>query len=138
MDAQSQMKVGLWLASKQWQPWARGTNDCCTLFMEYHDHMFGTDTVSSIYGKYNDLRSAIRLRKEFPTVDKWFPEHGYHQVLQPQTGDVVMVEQRWFPSSYIICMAQAWGLTDDSKRMTKHIIEKPNVEYSIWRHEAWD
>jgi len=137
MKAELQQKVGLWLASKQWQPWERGKNDCCTLLLEYHDYLFGTELLPNVYGKYNDLRSAIRLRKEFPTVNEWFPEKGYHQVMQPQTGDIVMVEQRWFPSTYIICMAQAWGLTDDSKRMTKHIIHKPEFEYSIWRHEAW-
>ena len=106
MNAELQQKLGLWLASKQWQPWERGKNDCCTLFMEYHDHMFGTKTVKSIYGKYNDLRSAIRFRKEMPKVSEWFPEHGYHQVLQPQTGDVVMVEQAYFPSAYIIVQAE--------------------------------
>lgn len=137
MDAENQMKLGLWLATKQWQPWERGKNDCCTLFMEYHDHMFGTNTVSSIYGKYNNLRGAIKLRKEFPTTRQWFPDHGYVEVDNTQTGDVVIIEQRWFPSSYIICMAQAWGLTDDSKRMTKHIIKEPETEYSIWRHESW-
>ncbi len=137
MNGDDQLKVGMWLAMKQWQPWERGKNDCCTLFMEYHDHMFGTDTLSSLYGKYTDLKSAIKTRKLFPSVHDWFPEHGYKQVSDTQTGDIVMVEQRWFPSCYIICMNQAWGLTDDSKRMTKHIIEKPDVEYSIWRHESW-
>ena len=132
-----QMKLGLWLAGKQQQPWSRGTNDCCTLFMEYHDYMFGTDTLKSIYGKYNSLRGAIRLRKKFPTVNEWFPTHGYHKVDTPQTGDVVMVRQRFFPSSYIICQNTAWGISDEHQRMTRHVIEEPRVEYSIWRHEAW-
>lgn len=137
MKAELQQKLGLWLASKQWQPWERGKNDCCTLFMEYHDHMFGTKTVESIYGKYNDLKSAIRFRKDMPKVSEWFPLHGYKQVSDTQTGDIVMVEQRFFPSAYIICMAQAWGISDEHQRMTKHIIEEPRVEYSIWRHESW-
>ena len=137
MDGANQMKLGIWLANKKLQPWARGINDCCTLFMEYHDHMFGTDTVSSIYGKYNNLRSAIKLRKEFPTTDVWFPEHGYTQVEQPQTGDIVMVEQRWFPSSYIVCQTTAWGLEDNSKGMSRHNLNKPQFSYSIWRHESW-
>lgn len=137
MNNADQLKLGLWLATKKRQPWARGTNDCCTLFMEYHDHMFGTDTLSSIYGKYIDLRSAIKLRKEFPTTEVWFPEHGYTQVEQPQTGDVVMVEQRWFPSSYIVCQNTVWGLTDDSATMSRHNIIEPEFSYSIWRHETW-
>ena len=137
MNSASQMKLGLWLGSKQQQPWERGKNDCCTLFMEYHDHMFGTNTLDALYGKYNNLRGAIRLARKFLTVDEWFPQHGYTRVDKPHTGDIVMVRQRYFPSSYIICMGQAWGISDESKRMTRHVIEEPRVEYSIWRHEAW-
>ena len=137
MNAANQMKLGLWLATKQQQPWKRGINDCCTLFMEYHDHMFGTDTLKSIYGKYSNLKGAIRHCRTMPTVDEWFPAHGYHKVDAPDTGDIVMVQQRFFPSAYIICMAQAWSISDEYKRMTKHILEEPRVEYSIWRHEAW-
>jgi hypothetical protein len=39
MDNATLMKVGLWLAEKQQHAYERGKNDCCTLFMEYHDHM---------------------------------------------------------------------------------------------------
>jgi hypothetical protein len=139
MHSKDQNKVGIWLASKQWQPWERGKNDCCTLAMEYHDHMFGTDTLSSIYGKYNDLKSAIKFRKKMPKVNEWFPEHGYYQVEKPQTGDIVIVHNnKFFPSAYIICMNKAWGIMDDAKKMTRHNIKIPNVEYSVWRHETWD
>jgi len=54
MDGATQMKVGLWLAEKQQQAYVRGKNDCCTLFMEYHDYMHGTDTLKSIYNKYTN------------------------------------------------------------------------------------
>lgn len=137
MDAQSQMKLGLWLATKQQQPWERGKNDCCTLFMEYHDHMHGTNTLDALYGRYNDLKGAIRTARNFLTVDEWFPQNGYIRVEQPVTGDIAMVQQRYFPSAYIICMGLAWSISDEYKRMTKHILEEPRVEYSIWRHEKW-
>ena len=137
MNKEEQQTLGIWLAEKQWQPWERGKNDCATFFLEWHDKRFGTDERSLVYNKYNDLKSAIRFAKEFFPLEKWqgwFKDHGYKQVTQPQTGDIVMVQNRYFPSSYIICMNQAWGILDDSKRMTKHIIEKPEAEYSIWRH----
>ena len=55
MHSEDQKKLGLWLASRQWLPHKFGTNDCCTLLMHYHDHMFGTNTVDEIYGKYKKL-----------------------------------------------------------------------------------
>lgn len=134
MDNATTMILGLWLAEKQWQPWERGKNDCCTLFMEWHDKRFGTNTVDELYGKYNDLKSAIRFARNYLKVDEWFPKHGYIQVPTPQTGDIVMVKNKYFPSSYIICMEQAWSISDESKRMTKHELTIPESEYSIWRH----
>lgn len=138
MRSENQKKLGLWLASRQWLPHEFGTNDCCTLLMHYHDHMFDTNTVDEIYGKYNDMKSGIRVASKFLTVDEWFPKHGYQREFNPQTGDIVMVQNnRFFPSTYIICMSQAWSIMDGAKKMSKHIIEQPDAEYSIWRHESW-
>ena len=98
MNKEQQQTLGIWLATRQWLPHKFGTNDCCTLLMHYHDHMFGTKTVDDIYGKYTDMKSGIRVASKFATTDEWFPKHGYKKVSKP------------------------------------HIIEKPEAEYSIWRH----
>lgn len=129
-------KLGLWLATKRPQAWQRGKNDCCTLFMEYHDHMHGTDTLSELYGKYHDLKTAIKFASEFPKVDEWFPQHGYEKVESPQDGDIIMVKNnRYFPSSYIVCMGEAWGIMDEAHRMSRHPLDIPTQEYSIWRYK---
>lgn len=130
------LKLGLWLGAKQNQPWVRGINDCCTLFLEYHDHMTGESQLDTFKGKYNDLKSAIRWARKFPKVHEWFPAHGYVQVKIPLDGDIVMVHNhRYFPSSYIVCNGYAWGIMDEATRMTRHELEAPTVEYSIWRYK---
>lgn len=137
MDGATTLKLGLWLAEKQHQPWVRGINDCCTLFMEWHDHRFGTDTLSEIKGRYTDLKSAIRFATKFGDLSNWFHKNGYIQVDTPETGDIVMVQHaRWFSSAYFICMNIAWGIQDDGTGLSKHPVETMQ-EHKIWRHK-WD
>lgn len=135
MKQNDQLKrMALWLATKRHQPWVRGKNDCCTLFMEYHDYMTGESTLDELWGKYHDLRTAIRFAKQFPKVKEWFPAHGYQQQRIALDGDIVMVKNnRFFPSSYIVCGGFAWGIMDNAKRMSRHELVVPDVEYSIWR-----
>lgn len=129
-------KLALWLAAKKFQPWVRAKNDCCTLFMEYHDWRFGTNKLADIYGKYHDLRTAIKYASKFPKVDEWFPDNGYYQVDEPISGDIIMVNNnRWFPSSYIVLWNCAWGIQDNAKMMSRHQLVEPQQEYSIWRHK---
>ena len=137
LDKDTTMKLGLWLAEIQHIKHERGKHDCCTLFVEWHDKRFGTNELDKIYGKYNDFKSGVRFSRDVWPMSrwkKWFKEKGYKQVTTPTTGDIVMVQNKFFPSSYIICMNQAWSILDDSKRMTKHVIEEPEAEYSIWRY----
>jgi len=132
MDSATTLKLGLWLASKKDQPWVRGKNDCCTFIMEWHDYIHGTETMKQIYGKYYDLKTAIRWAEKVP-LNKWFLDNGYTLVDKPQTGDVVMVRHnRFFFSGYIICMNQAWGIQDDSKGLSRHPLETM-AEHTIWR-----
>jgi hypothetical protein len=134
MDKDTTLKLGIWLASKEFQPWKRGKNDCCTLFMEWHDKRFGTNTLDEIYGKYNDLMSAIRFARNFVKVPEWFPKHGYVQVDKPETGDIVMVEHhKNFCSGYIVCMNQAWGIQEHGKGLSKHAL-RTMQPHTIWRH----
>ena len=134
MNKQDQMKLGLWLAEKKDDQWIRGKNDCCTFFHEWHDKLHGTNTLDKIYGKYNNLTGAIRFARKYYKVENWFPENGYTQVEEPQTGDIVMVEGSHFPSSYIICMNFAWSISDNAKRLTRHALDVPMGTYSIWRY----
>lgn len=129
-----EMKLGLWLAEKRHLPWQRGINDCCTLVMEWHDHLHGTDTLSEIKGKYWDLKTAIKWAKKIP-LQEWFPKHGYKQIFDAlETGDIVMVQHyKYFCSGYIICMGQAWGIQDDSKGLSRHALETMH-EHTIWRY----
>jgi len=131
------MKVGLWLAEKQQQPYVRGKNDCCTLFMEYHDHMHGTKTLESIYNKYTNKTGAIRTARKFNITGEWLPKHGYKRVDDPSTGDIVIVETGLYPSGYIVCMNTAWTNVDGTKRMQRFALEQPDQPYSIWRHKTY-
>lgn len=133
MDKQLQYRLGMWLAEKKHQPWVRGKNDCCTLFMEWHDIAHGTETLKQIYGKYHDLKTAITWAKKIP-LDKWFPEHGYKQVEDLQDGDIVQVQHdRRFSSGYIVFMGFAWGLGDNTSGITRHDLST-NVPHTIWRY----
>ena len=129
-------KLGMWLGKKRNQAWERGKNDCCTLFMEYHDHMHGTETLKSIYGKYNNLSGAIRTARQFNITEEWLPKHGYTVVDTPENGDIVIVEQQLYPSGYIVCMGQAWSNVDGKSRMQRFALEPPELPYSIWRHHT--
>lgn len=134
MDKQLQYRLGMWLAEKKYQPWARGKNDCCTFFMEWHDIARGTKTLNEIYGKYNDLKSAIRFARKFVKVPEWFPKHGYEQVYNLQDGDIVMVEHdRNFCSGYIVFMGFAWGMTEGSTGITRHPLETMQP-HTTWRY----
>ena len=137
MDNATLMKVGLWLAEKQQQPYVRGKNDCCTLFMEYHDHMHGTKTLESIYNKYTNKTGAIRTARKFNITGEWLPKHGYKRVDDPSTGDIVIVETGLYPSGYIVCMNTAWTNVDGTKRMQRFALEQPDQPYSIWRHKTY-
>tara|TARA_R110002167_G_scaffold239894_1_gene445048 strand:+ start:9718 stop:10134 length:417 start_codon:yes stop_codon:yes gene_type:complete len=136
MNNTQQMKVGLWLGEKLNQAYERGKNDCCTLFMEYHDHMHGTNTLKSIYNKYTNKTGAIKTARKFKITEEWLPAQGYKQVDTPLTGDIVIVEQGLYPSGYIICMNLAWTNVDKKYRMQKFALEKPELPYSIWRHQS--
>ena len=128
-------KLGmLWLAEKQRQPWIRGNNDCCTLGMEWHDTRFGTETLKQIYGKYNNLKSAIRVAKKI-NLSQWFIDNGYTQIHDEKVidGDIVMVRHnRFFFSAYIVLMNQAWGIQDDAKGLSRHQLDTM-LEHTIWR-----
>jgi hypothetical protein len=137
MNDATLMKVGLWLAEKQQQPYVRGKNDCCTLFMEYHDHMHGTKTLESIYNKYTNKTGAIRTARKFNITGEWLPKHGYKRVDDPSTGDIVIVETGLYPSGYIVCMNTAWTNVDGTKRMQRFALEQPDQPYSIWRHKTY-
>lgn len=136
MDNATLIKVGLWLAEKQNQAYERGKNDCCTLFMEYHDHMHGTKTLKSIYNKYTNKTGAIRTARRFNITGKWLPKHGYKRVGNPQTGDIVIIETGLYPSGYIVCMNTAWTNVDGTKRMQRFALQEPDQPYSIWRHKT--
>ena len=137
MNDATLMKVGLWLAEKQQQPYVRGKNDCCTLFMEYHDYMHGTKTLESIYNKYTNKTGAIRTARKFNITGEWLPKHGYKRVDDPSTGDIVIVETGLYPSGYIVCMNTAWTNVDGTKRMQRFALEQPDQPYSIWRHKTY-
>jgi len=128
------VKLGMWLGKKHNQIYERGKNDCCTLFMEYHDFMHGTNTLDAIYGKYSNTTGAIRTAREFNITEEWLPEHGYKQVDTPETGDIVIVQQKYYPSGYIICMGQAWTNVDGKNKMGRYSLIEPELPYSIWRH----
>ncbi len=136
MNGATQKKVGLWLAEKQQQAYVRGKNDCCTLFMEYHDYMHGTKTLKSIYNKYTNKTGAIRTARKFNITGEWLPKHGYKRVDNPQTGDIVIVDTTLYPSGYIVCMNIAWTNVDGANRMKRFALEKPDQPYSIWRHKT--
>jgi len=129
------IKLGMWLGNKKSQAYERGKNDCCTLFMEYHDLMHGTKTLDAIYGKYNTLASAIRTARRFKITEEWLPKHGYKQVPNPETGDIVIVEQQYYPSGYIVCNGWGWTNSDNKSRMVLCSLEEPTLPYSIWRHQ---
>ena len=114
-------KLGMFVATKQRQPWIRGINDCCTLGMEWHDTRFGTETLKQIYGKYNNLKSAIRVAKKI-NLSQWFIDNGYTQIHDEKVidGDIVMV------------MNQAWGIQDDAKGLSRHQLDTM-LEHTIWR-----
>ena len=136
MKQDKQHQLGLWIGHKMNQPWVRGKNDCCTLFMEYHDYMTGENSLDELWGKYYDLKSAIRFARQFPKVGEWFPQHGYTRQRIALDGDIVMVKNnRFFPSSYIVCGGFAWGIMDNAKRLSRHPLEPPETEYSIWRND---
>lgn len=135
MDSNTTLKLALWLSEKKFQPWERGKNDCCTIVMEWHDHRFGTNTLDEIYGKYWDLKTAIKWAKKIPLQD-WFTGNGYYQVSADdiRDGDIAMVQHyRWFCSGYFILMNRAWGLQDEAQAMSKHPVETFH-DHTIWRH----
>ncbi len=128
-------KLGIWLATKRFSAWERGKNDCCTLVMEWHDHRFGTNTLDEIWGKYWDLKTAIKWAKKIP-LESWFTRNGYTQITANniQDGDIAMVKHyRWFCSGYFILQDRAWGIQDDARTMTQHPVETMH-EHTIWRH----
>jgi len=134
MDKESTLKLAMFVAEKQNQPWVRGKNDCCTIGMEWHDLRFGTNTVKQIYNKYNDLKGAIRVAKEI-SLEKWFSDNGYTQIHDEKVhdGDIVMVKHnRFFFSAYLVLMEQAWGIEDDSKGLRRYPLETM-FEHTIWR-----
>lgn len=127
-------KLGMFVATKQREPWVRGINDCCTIGMEWHDARFGTETLKQIYGKYNDLKSAIRVAKKIP-LNKWFIDNGYTQIHDEKVidGDIVMVRHnRFFFSAYLVLLNQAWGIQDNAKGLSRHQLETM-LEHTIWR-----
>jgi hypothetical protein len=136
MTNAEQISVGLWIGKKLNQKYVRGKNDCCTLFMEYHDHMHGTNTLDSIFNKYTNKTGAIRTARKFKITKEWLPKQGYKQVDKPRTGDIVIVETGLYPSGYIVCMDLAWTNVDKQHRMQRFALVKPDQPHSIWRHQA--
>lgn len=134
IDQETTQKLGIWLASKKWQPWERGKNDCCTFIMEWHDYIHGTNTLDEIYGKYYNLKTAIKWAQKIP-LNEWFTKNGYELVDDIQTGDIVMVKHnRFFFSGYIVCMKEAWGIQDEARGLSKHPLETMH-EHTIWRYK---
>ncbi len=127
-------KLGMFVAEKRRQPWVRGKNDCCTIGMEWHDRRFGTNTLEQIYGKYSDLKGAIRVAKQI-SLEQWFIDHGYTQIFDENVidGDIVMVRHnRFFFSAYLVLMGVAWGIQDNGSGLSRHPLETM-LEHTIWR-----
>lgn len=132
MLSMKNIRSGKYLASLLGKPFARGTNDCMTMFLGWHDYVYGTDLLKTIYNKYNDTRSAaVFWQRNFPGVRQQLHTMGFKQTLDtPRDLDLAINETSLFPSAYILYDNEWYGIDEGSYA---GVFDLEDADITIWR-----
>ena len=138
MNTQQKLTGARYIADHLTRNHAWGTMDCCTMFLGYHDAVWGKEKSKDVVGKYADKGSAMRFYKRMKlTWRQWLFMNGYekHEGKLAE-GDIAVLDHKLFPTVYIYHNGTFWTMSEDrdmlsvdSKAMKSH----ENV--TVWRHK---
>ena len=138
MNLQQKLISAKYISDQSNQEHKWGIKDCCTVFLEYHDAVWGTDKASAVKEKYFSKRSAIEFYKSWKlTWRQWLFMNNYEQVDgYPREGDIAFFHQRLFPTVYIYHNGVFWTMSEDDDFTafdSTVVVNHENV--TVWRHK---
>lgn len=119
-------RLSAYIVSKRDEPFAYGTNDCCTFCGGAVEAVTGKDAMSEFRGQYKSLAGSVRALQQIgkgdleSTIDSKFP---IIPISHTQRGDLAFFDG----SVGVIMGAFAWFVSDDG-------LER--VPRSMW-DKAW-
>lgn len=126
------LRLAQWLAKQKHKKFQWGKNDCCTMVLAAHDHMYRTNTLSIAYDKYNTAKGAYKFARELGIQD-YARKIGYRQVeLPPQDGDLIMVEHKLGYYLHIVLNECIYSM-DPQVGMVKAKLNTLTDTYTLWR-----
>ena len=139
MNTQQKLISARYIADHLNQEHAWGTIDCCTVFLGWHDRVWGTDKQRDVVDNYNSRRGAIEFYKRMKlSWRQWLHINKYEQLVPLQRvteGDIAVLDHRLFPTVYIYHNGAFWTMSEDRDFIS---IDKDSMRkhdnVTIWRH----
>lgn len=108
-----------------------GQNDCNTLCVEWVDRVCGTDYISRIKNHYHSKKGAIRFYRDFVQWVSELKKLGWIEVVQPQTGDLVLHNDKAFVFAHIFASGKLYSV-DPEKGLVAGL-PVPDIDYTVMR-----
>lgn len=137
MNTQKKLQSAAYVARKLNADHEWGKDDCCTVFLEWYDYIWGAQEAVAVLEKYNSKRGAIRFYKEMKlSWRQWLFLHKFEQTDEPQEGDVAVLDHKLYPTVYIIHNGAGWYM-DEERGYTGVALGALELheDVTFWRHK---
>lgn len=138
MKLQQNLILAKYIANLHGKDHRWGELDCCTVFLECHDALWGTDKAKPVKGKYHSKGSAVSFYKNMKlTWRQWLFTNNYRQVEDDlKEGDIAVLDHRLFPTVYIYHNKAFWTMSEDRNLVGVDATAlQLNKAVTVWRHK---
>lgn len=138
MNTQQKLIGATYIAKHLNLKYERGQTDCLTVFLGYHDALWGTNKLAEIKGKYSDRKSAIQFYRNMKlSWRQWLFINGYKKSEEKFTeGDIAVLDNGLYPTVYIYHNGAFWTMSEDRNFIgvdANVLSQHENV--TVWRHK---
>ena len=115
-----------------------GINDCCTVFLKYHDAVWGANKADAVVDKYRGRRGAIEFYKNMKlSWRQWLFMNNYEEHTgKLAEGDIAVLDNKLFPTVYIYHNGAFWTMSEDRNFIgVDSVTMKSHENVSVWRHK---
>lgn len=138
MNLQQKLISAKYIAEHTARDHVWGETDCCTVFLNYHDAIWGTDKAKDVVGKYKGRRGAINFYKNMKlTWRQWLFMNNYEEKTgKLAEGDIAVLDHVLFPTVYIYHNGVFWTMSEDRDFVgVDATVLKKHDNVSVWRHK---
>lgn len=138
MNLQQKLTVATYIGQLVNKTHDWGNVDCCTVFLQYHDALWGTEKAKEVIGRYKDRKGAMNFYKNMKlTWRQWLFVNKYEKVDGAlEEGDVAVLDHKLFPTVYIYHNGAFWVMSEEQNLSAFDAqLLRDHAQVSVWRHK---